>query len=434
MPTERSIRELRLTEIKEGTPYMTGIRIAFDGEKRAFDAFKIPLSCLIYNKHNGRIGAQVKSLERQGLVLDPQTEEGEKKIAKLLWESKQNRNQQTLDNLLQNGQQKFGIVTRDGVIIDGNRRAMLLNTIWNKREEYRAKNHNVDECQYFIAVILDELAEDKRVLRLETTFQMGEDEKLDYDPIEKYLKCKDLRAVGFEEKDIAQMMGEERETITEWLGIMKLMDQYLDHLGYSGIYTRLEKREGQFVDLHRYLQRYDGEEKSSMVTWPYEKEDVADLKSVAFDYIRAQYEGKEFRTLGKPSKSESAFCQRGVWDELLSAHKAGVESIVEKSVEELRRDSPGVDLSKLLAARDDEWTKIAMDTLKANLGKATSQLDDIQRSSEPVKLLDKASDALNSIKVDVPIFFDDSVAEKLKAIAARTYELQKLHKKGLQEA
>lgn len=54
-----------------------------------------------------------------------------------------------------------------------------------------------DRCKFFKAVILPESATKKDILQLETSFQMGEDEKVDYNPIEKYLKCKDLEDAGF---------------------------------------------------------------------------------------------------------------------------------------------------------------------------------------------------------------------------------------------
>ena len=63
---------------------------------------------------------------------------------------------------------------------------------------------------------------------------------------------------------------------------MKLMDDYLDYLGYSGIYTRLDKREGQFVDINKYLKRYD-KNSPPAVNWHAEDTDIADLKSVCFD-------------------------------------------------------------------------------------------------------------------------------------------------------
>src|SRR5690606_8114807 len=123
-------------------------------------------------------------------------------------------------------------------------------------------------------VLEEELAENvKEIMRLETTFQMGEDAKVDYDPIEKYLKCKDLIQYYPGEKgidEIAKMMGEKPPAIKEYLSIMERMDDYLDKLGYNGIYTRLNKTEGAFVDINGYLNRYESGD-SGKVKWKYKK-------------------------------------------------------------------------------------------------------------------------------------------------------------------
>lgn len=430
MPYEKSIRAKKLAGIQTSdTAHMTGIRIRYKGENKQFSAYRIPLEFLVYNRLNGRIAAQVKSFEKQNHALDESNEQDSKVIADLLFESKKDRNAQTMENLLENGQQKFGIVTSDGVIIDGNRRAMLLNRIWDNREKYRQQSRNVDECRFFIAVILPEHADDKEVMRLETSYQMGEDEKLDYDPIQKYLKCKDLTDMGFEPVDIAGMMAEEKPVIEEWLKIMELMDSYLEHYGYDGIYTRLDKREGQFVDLSAYLQRYKPLT-SVKVGWAYQAEDVAELKSISFDYIRAQYEGKEFRVIGKPSKTDSAFCNEGIWRNLLKAHEETIEAIQEESVEEIRRKNPGGDLSPLLEERDSVWTEKVMAALKANLGKASSSLEDLQRANEPTKLIEKALGAVNSVRTRSSTFFEPGVFELLKQLSSKCYELTKAHKSG----
>src|SRR3546814_4095210 len=66
------------------------------------------------------------------------------KIGAFLWDSNKGRNKATLADLTSKGQQKPGIVSLDGVIIDGNRRAMLLRKL---EGESKSK-------QYFDAIIL----------------------------------------------------------------------------------------------------------------------------------------------------------------------------------------------------------------------------------------------------------------------------------------
>lgn len=131
-------KDLRIKKLKEivdkQTPYMTGIRIRYKGEIREFNAYQIPLEFLIYNKYNGRIGSVVKSFEKQHRPLNPEDPEDIKRIEDYLYASKPGRNDITLKNLVENGQQQYGIVTNDGVIIDGNRRACLLNRIYRDRK------------------------------------------------------------------------------------------------------------------------------------------------------------------------------------------------------------------------------------------------------------------------------------------------------------
>ncbi|MFD2662080.1 hypothetical protein NSQ24_25780 [Brevibacillus sp. FSL L8-0520] len=419
-------KDLRIKKLKEivdkQTPYMTGIRIRYKGEIREFNAYQIPLEFLIYNKYNGRIGSVVKSFEKQHRPLNPEDPEDIKRIEDYLYASKPGRNDITLKNLVENGQQQYGIVTNDGVIIDGNRRACLLNRIYRDRKKW--PNHNLDHCQYFIAVILPDTPEPKEIMRLETTYQMGADEKLDYNPIEKYLKCKDLCEVGYSESDIADMMNEKESTIKEWLEIMKLMDSYLEYLEYDGIYTRLEKREGQFVDLNDYLKAY--EKGTSKVEWGYKDSDISDLKAVCFDYIRAQYEGKEFRTIAKPSKKDGIFCDEAIWKAFLNEHIKNIESIKEEPIDQLYKDHPDADLSILLENRDDYWTSKVKGMLQGNLNISVRKLEDKKDANQPQELLRKAKNALEAINPDA---LDKGNMSLIKEISSIIWDFKKLIEK-----
>jgi len=422
---------LRIQKLKEinnyDEPRMTGISITFEGDVQTFNAYKIPLEYLIYNKYNARIGSLIKSYEKQYRPLNAEDPNDIVIIEKFLWQSKPDRNNTTMQSLVKVGQQLYGIVTDKGVIIDGNRRAFLLNKIYRDREKW--ENHNVDHCQYFIAVILDAGADPREISKLETIYQMGEDEKLDYNPIEKYLRCKDLRDIyKFKPTDIAEMMVEKVSKIEEWLQIMQLMDEYLQYLEYDGIYTRLEKREGQFVDLNRFLKKY--QRGVSEVDWGYKEIDLADLKSVCFDYIRAQYEGKEFRLIAQANKRESIFCKGEVWNEFLDRHTEKVESVKEKSIDQIREENPDSDFTKLLEARDNDWEEQVGKNLEENLRLSQSRVEDINRADKPLELLTKSRDALRSIDTDADTFFDDAVSILLKEINKISFEYMKLQRRS----
>jgi hypothetical protein len=384
--------------------------------------YQIPLEYLIYNKSNGRILSMVKSFERQFRELNTEVPEDMTIIENFLWDSKPDRNKTTMVDLGAWGQKKFGIVTKDGIIIDGNRRAMLLSRICKKDKIAPG---------YFLGIILDDSLDDnmKEIMKLETTYQMGEDEKLDYNPIEKYLKCKDLIEIEFSEGDIAKMMGEKKSIIKNWLDIMNLMDSYLDDLGYSGIYTRLEKREGQFVDFNRFLKKY--EDGTGLVNWNYKKSDIADLKVICFDHIRAQYEGKEFRIVAQPSKEESFFCNDIVWRKFRDEHFNLIDPINEKdkTVDEIRKENPEGDLSKLLKGRDEGWKTKTKGLMQGNLNKSQRALDDINETNAPKKLLSRALNTLESINTENEAFYDEDVLKLVKKINSKTWDFQQIIKK-----
>ena len=75
--------------------------------------------------------------------------------------------------------------------------------------------------------------------------------------------------------------------------------------------------------------------------------DISDLKLVCFDYIRARYEGKEFRDIAKTGKDGSIFFFKDLWDDFLKQHQEKTPAD-EETVDELRRRCPGEDLSLLL--------------------------------------------------------------------------------------
>ena len=122
---------------------------------------------------------------------------------------------------------------------------MLNNIMADSSIPFNEKSH----CQFFIAIILPDDADKKEILALETTYQMVTDAKVDYNPIEKYLKCKDLQDAGFTADDIAGMMDVKPGEVRTMLSALQLMDDYLDEYGYSGMYTQLDKNEDSFLKL-----------------------------------------------------------------------------------------------------------------------------------------------------------------------------------------
>jgi hypothetical protein len=417
-----TLRIQRLDEIRGNKPY-TSMEVLYNGRKQQLAVHSIPLDVLIYNKYNGRIASMVKSYERQYRELDAADTADEAIIEQFLWDSNPSRNKHTLEDLAR-GQLRYGIVTRDGVIIDGNRRAFLLGKIAEQQKELPG---------VFYAVILEDTLDGnpKEIMRLETTYQMGEDEKLGYNAIEKYLRCKDLVKEGFTVPEIAKMMSEDDELIDKWLRTMALMDSYLESLGYDGIYTRLDGTEGLFVDLELYLQKY--RKGTDLATWTYNNSDVSDLQTIFYDLIRARFsgDGKMYRWAGRPSKKESFFCNQDVWKQFSDFHFANVEPITnaERSIDHLRKENPDGNLDELLRQRDQDWEAQVIPKIKQNFGQCARRLEDFNAKSAPIELLRRALSTLETIDTTADAFLNDpKVEEAVGQINSLTYEFKKIIK------
>ena len=398
-------------------PAMTGITMTYNGEIRTFPAYRIPLDILVYNPYNGRIGSEVKSYERQHHRLDPENPADIKIIEDFLWRSKISANEATMQSLLKDHQKQYGIVTADGMIVDGNRRASLMNRLWR---DPSVNANDKQHCRFFLAIILPQDADKKEIIRLETTYQMGEEAKLDYNPIEKYLKCGDLIEAGFTESEIADFMNIPRAQVLMYLRVLHLMDDYLESYGYEGIYTQLAN-EDAFQKLDAALRQYAGGGVSGM--WDYDIEaDVADLKSIAFDYIRLGIEQTNFRDIiRKPTGTNpcsSFFACKDIWQDFVDQHFEIVESAVETPVQEIIDQNPGADLTKLLRARDNAWIEQVRSRMNANYTDNKDRLNSRQAAGAPAQLLQKALFAMSSVDTTQDTFKrDPSVRALLKQIA-----------------
>jgi len=390
------------------------------------NVYLIPLEYLVYNKYNGRILSRTQSLERQNYIIDVETEKGKKDIEELLFESNESRNKTTQKSINDYGQQKVGIITKDGIIIDGNRRAMLLS---------RTKKFN-----YFKAVVLDVTLEENplEIEKLETTYQMGEDEKVGYNATEKYIKSKLLykKLTGKTYSSnpdkhspdnktiekIAGWMGQDKTEVIKYLDTMEVMDEYLEFMSYDGIYTQLDKREDQFLNLTKWLRTYYGE-LSKKGFDGYKNEDVDDLKAIAFDYIRAKYEGKEFRIIAEGQRPNHFFGDKVIWKSFIKYHNDRIKKIKETDI-----DFNSANLTKHLDARDTaflENTKLdgSESFLKENIKIHEEKLGYNNASEQPAKLVNKAFDALNAIKTGHKSFVTTEVQNKVEELGDKVYNM-----------
>ena len=390
---EKALRITKLEEIKRGEPY--GFKdIYYRGQPRKMPVYEIPLECLIFNQYNGRIATFVKTHEKQYGPIDAATEDGKKLIAQFLWESREEANKFTQQDIKEKGQQESGIVTADGVVIDGNRRFMLL--------EKNAKESD-EPIAYFKAVILEDNLVDNRkeIMHLETMYQMGVDDKVDYNPIQKYFKYKDLNEEGFSDSEIAKMMRRNIEKIKSYARILLLMEEYLDSNDYSGMYHILEeqKLEGHFYKLDRNLDAYKSGRKIQGMDWEAQKEDYDELKNICFDYIRAGFLADDIVDICNSAKDKGFFTKEKLWRNFANQHFADIDIIKdeEKPLSDKIEKNPETLITKLISARDSEFKNEVDASFKKNINQKRRDLDDQNAKDRPMELLERALKTLESI-------------------------------------
>jgi hypothetical protein len=371
--------------------------IWYDDKLTVFTVCKIPLNLLVYNKYNGRIKSAILSYESGiGKKLDPKNLNDKKIIENYLFESAENRNEKTLQSLKNYGQQEIGIVTKDLIVIDGNRRASLLSKLFRE-------GNDVD---YFKAIILPDTLENKpiEIIKLETNYQMGVDNKVEYKPIEKYLRCKELieeYKVSIDE--VAKLMAEKTNRINQWMNILSLMEEYLVYLDSPNVYTRLDKREGHFVDLNNYLKQTKNND---------------ELKEVYFDFIRLGLPVQRVRVIGNPKDNQSLFSNSELWSPFYIEHKSIKESFSEKKFHQIKEEYPEMSNEQIFGNIDGLFKENVSTGLVNNLIQGEIAIKELKIKSNIKNELQKIFKYINKINTSDLIDHDrESIITLLKSIS-----------------
>lgn len=399
--------------------------LLWDDSIKQMPVYEIPLEHLFYNRYNGRILSRTKSIENsRDSKLDMSNKEDFNLVAELLWKSSKSRNNQTIKDINHKGQLKTGIITTDGVIIDGNRRAMLLNRL--EKKVFRA---------IVLPIRFDE--DSMKIEELETTYQMGEDEKLGYNPIEKYLKAQELfnKLIEKYSEDeaidkIKDWMGESKEKIKDYLKIVKLIDEYLEYLEYDGIYamadTSNDGKEDLFLHLKKWILKYFDKQSSDGFDG-YTNFDVQELKFICFDYIRAKigksYDGKIFREIADGRKGNHFFGDKEIWKEFKEKHNDIVTSHIQRIDSEMPIDSSSKSIESHLSSRDTEFKNSVVDELENNIKEHLTELMYKKSAQQPIKLTSDAKKALSAIDRKNKSFEDKNVLDDVAKVSEVTAEL-----------
>ena len=434
MPLTGEQRKAKIDLIRQGKS-VGQVKIPYrDKSSYEVEVFQIPWDAVIYNQFNDRIGLSLKTklnpLGTEGLTHE-YDEYLHDLIDKELWESAVSANKLTLKSMqgkekgMPGEQLEAGIITADGVIVDGNRRAMIAKRAGKT---------------FFLAGVLDDLYEgNEEILRdLETQLQFSVESKVDYNPLEKYFKIKThVEKFGKSYSDLAKLMGPKysENKLEDMHKIADLMDDYLAFIDSPGCYDLLlisgttDSKENAFLTLHTKLKQM---ESGSFATDDYDYSNFSDsYRSIMFNFIRTEAVAspQDYPKYLSNKVGTGLFRSEEFKDEMVK--KVGEimnEPVMElPSIRDLKEDPKNkglqdIDLVKQRESRIREQTKDKMSELmKEMIGKRLYT----SKKLKPFERIEKALQELALIKDEDMDSLAESDGENLDNLKNQMTEMQR---------
>lgn len=389
-PLTREARKAQLKTIVEENNSVGTVKVPGHGR---VNVYRIPLEYLSYNPYNTRFLAQAKTLEKRlGRPLSDERSDDIKEIESFLWKLKEDKNENTIDSLIKEGQLQPGVVTNDGIVLSGNRRFRLLNEISRNHSKYRG--HSLEGLQYFEAAILTEKLTDKQIRAYESFYQYGNEDKVEYDPIQKYIAAKEQQELGFELQDIANnflsITDGKVNIIKKWLSVYDLMTEYLEYIGEEGIYTALTNREEAFLNLYDTLKSLIKGKKGKEI-WAFDELDLVDLKQRYFDYIRLGKSTHDFRYLIK------VFSDKNRWETFNGKVTEAVMDSEIKSLDDYRQEHAELTESQISEIRQNDYAAVVGKQLDGLFGSEKAFFVSKEAEETPIKTIDAVLAKLSNL-------------------------------------
>jgi hypothetical protein len=219
--------------------------VTINGKIEHFQGYRLPRKLIFYNVQNGRYAATYPQLLKKngGRELDSSNENDRKAIMNHLLSLYSDKNDRTIASLKKNGQENLGIITQDGILIDGNRRMACIT---------ECRESTKDTKFDFIEVArLDREITDSDRYDCELSISMGMDSKVDYGPIDKLIKLDKGKKFGKSNLELANLMyGMTEKNVEDDLEKLDKMKTYLrNYYGDDEDFTPLENIDVHFSEM-----------------------------------------------------------------------------------------------------------------------------------------------------------------------------------------
>ena len=374
------------------------VKLTVDGITAPYPVYRVRLSNLFYNDQNDRIAtwiSQYKAQHGEDSLSRENIEHYNEVIQTFIEKSNPDKIKQTQENIKLLNQQKYGVVLNDGRIIDGNRRFTCLRNL--------AKDS--DNFSYFETVILEKDYEHsaKQIKMLELQIQIGSEERVDYDPIDRLVGLyRDVVENGLlTEEEYARSTNQKVNAVRKELDVAKLLVEFLEAIKSPNQYylARELQLDGPIRELYGALNNIADEDKKQ------------EFKYIAFVNL-----------LMKPDEDMTRFIRnlKGIsksvyLDEFIDKEEEIAEEILD-NLPENGKVNPEV----ISSFRTDEATK---EELRRTMTVVGSKVKVKETRDKPNQMLKNAIDSLKSIDTEIIKRLTDEQIEDMKSNLSQLEEL-----------
>jgi len=422
----RNSAEKQAKEKRESLPQA---KLELHGTSELYKIYRLPINKLLYNKLNGRIKAEVMAKEEElGSELHPSNSENASIIREILLSIEKQNNTLLENDLKEKGQMQPGIITCDGVVINGNRRKAIFETL------------DSPKYQFLDVHILPSSVTKKDIWLIETGIQMSSKQQLDYGPVNQLLKWREGVEAGITPKQMASTIyGLEEKDIKKSLDRLELIEEYLKFIGKEREYQLITKKSEHFIDLQDNLNVLKQKRGRSQPDWEVTDKDLNELKAVTFYYIRAGFAHQRIRDFKHLFRTEKS------WGEASKALTVPID-IPDKDIvlvetdlneddldldDELESSEEGLKtaVTERIKQEEELWKRENTPQLKSCFQDAKEQLSIEKAKEKPEKLLNSALRNLKGIDLNNEDFYKPEIDKILAKIIKKVNELRKIHGK-----
>ncbi len=370
-------------------------KLTLDGLTKAYPVYKVRLDQLFYNEQNDRIATWISQYRAQHDGHAPDASDREHYnavIEKFIVDSNPDAIRKTQNNIEMVDQREPGVVLADGRIIDGNRRFTCLRELAKKNDRFG----------YFEAVILDRNIESsaKQIKLLELSIQHGEENKVDYNPIDRLVGVyNDITATGLlSVEEYARSTNETEGEVRKRVEVANLMVEFLE-------FINAPKQFYIARDLQLY---YPLEELLKLIKKCSTVDEAEDLKNAVFTNILMQTNGDMTRfvrhiksVIGTEYQDEFLQEQQGIAAQVIETLPPQGKVTTESLRETVRSNTE------------------AVRALERSMDKALTKAKKTETKNRPILLAEKATTFLEGIDTNILAKLNDSELQRLKQQLSR---------------